>query len=376
MLSTIVLCLLFAYNWVGAQEEPQIKIDRATATYEKISDNNYKLTFQWDPFPGAHSYRVRYIDQLVDIEDPVEQLTKSQMTTNDSTSMTLILGNNNAMFQVVALDEGSLELAESCVYRATLTFGSSKKAIDSRFSSLKAFYKSFSQMDLFAGWAIVVLILLLFIYGSSIAASINKEVKRQNHEVNPDLQRLVPEYLARWRANKLKEEELKVLESEILKENEKKKYGILSIFEKGLENHTKNMGRENVSEEVDRDMEKTIYFELENIKLGNYSKYKKHISLNRVKMFGETAPMLGLLGTVSGLIVAFFNILQSAHSGGDYQALLEELSSGIYSAIVTTIIGLIFGILLLFIHHGVESNLKRLENAWHKVYIEISKEIS
>ena len=371
----IVICLLIATQWGGAQDDqPEIKIDRTTATYEKISDNNYKLTFQWTPFPGAHTYRIRFIDKLIDIEDPVTQLTKNQLTENDTSSITLNLGNNNAMFQVVALDETRNELAQSCVYRATLSFDESPKSLGIQFPFFRAFFSSFKEMDPFAGWAIVAFIILLFLYGSSIAWSINREVKRQNHEINHDLGRLVAEYLARWRANSTNATELEAIKEEITRYKDKK-YAIFSILEIGLQNHIDNMGKINVSEEVDRDMEKTIYYELEKLKLGNYSDRKKHITLNRVKMFGETAPMLGLLGTVSGLIVAFFNILQTSGDGGNYQDLLQELSSGIYSAIVTTIIGLICGIFLLFIHHGVESNVKRLENVWFQTYIKISKEI-
>jgi len=256
------------------------------------------------------------------------------------------------MFQVVALDETRNELAQSCVYRATLSFDESPKSLGIQFPFFRAFFNSFKEMDPFAGWAIVAFIILLFLYGSSIAWSINREVKRQNHEINHDLGRLVAEYLARWRANSTNATELEAIKEEITRYKDKK-YAIFSILEIGLQNHIDNMGKINVSEEVDRDMEKTIYYELEKLKLGNYSDRKKHITLNRVK----------------------FNILQTSGDGGNYQDLLQELSSGIYSAIVTTIIGLICGIFLLFIHHGVESNVKRLENVWFQTYIKISKEI-
>lgn len=55
------------------------------------------------------------------------------------------------------------------------------------------------------------------------------------------------------------------------------------------------------------------------------------------------APMLGFLGTVTGMVRAFFN-MASAGSNVD----ITLLSSGIYEALVTTVAGLIVGIIALF----------------------------
>ncbi|OFX56739.1 MAG: biopolymer transporter ExbB [Bacteroidetes bacterium GWA2_30_7] len=52
------------------------------------------------------------------------------------------------------------------------------------------------------------------------------------------------------------------------------------------------------------------------------------------------APMLGFLGTVTGMIKAFFNM---ANAGSNIDITL--LSSGIYEAMVTTVAGLIVGIM-------------------------------
>ena len=55
------------------------------------------------------------------------------------------------------------------------------------------------------------------------------------------------------------------------------------------------------------------------------------------------APMIGFLGTVTGMIRAFFNM---ANAGNNIDITL--LSSGIYEAMVTTVGGLIVGILAYF----------------------------
>ena len=58
------------------------------------------------------------------------------------------------------------------------------------------------------------------------------------------------------------------------------------------------------------------------------------------------APMLGFLGTVTGMVRAFFAM---ANAGANVDITL--LSSGIYEALVTTVAGLIVGIIALFAYN-------------------------
>jgi len=58
------------------------------------------------------------------------------------------------------------------------------------------------------------------------------------------------------------------------------------------------------------------------------------------------APMLGFLGTVTGMVRAFFSM---ANSKANVDITL--LSSGIYEALVTTVAGLIVGIIALFAYN-------------------------
>ena len=58
-----------------------------------------------------------------------------------------------------------------------------------------------------------------------------------------------------------------------------------------------------------------------------------------LSVLGNIAPMLGLLGTVGGMIAAFRQVAISQGTAG-----AGDLASGIYSALVTTVIGLVIAI--------------------------------
>jgi biopolymer transport protein ExbB len=58
-----------------------------------------------------------------------------------------------------------------------------------------------------------------------------------------------------------------------------------------------------------------------------------------LSVIGNIAPMLGLLGTVTGMIMAFMEISNRKGNAG-----AAELAEGIYSALVTTVAGLVIAI--------------------------------
>lgn len=73
------------------------------------------------------------------------------------------------------------------------------------------------------------------------------------------------------------------------------------------------------------------------------------------------APMIGFLGTVIGMVEAFW---QMSNAGGNLD--ISMLSGGIYKAMVTTVAGLIVGIIALFAYNylvakvdGVVNELER-----------------
>lgn len=64
------------------------------------------------------------------------------------------------------------------------------------------------------------------------------------------------------------------------------------------------------------------------------------------------APMLGFLGTVIGMVEAFY-ALASAGSGAN----IGVLAGGIYEALVTTVAGLVVGIIALFAYYYLVSSI-------------------
>ncbi len=68
------------------------------------------------------------------------------------------------------------------------------------------------------------------------------------------------------------------------------------------------------------------------------------------------APMLGFLGTVLGMVQTFFNMAQNASGVIEMSA----LSEGMYQAMVTTIGGLIVGIIAMFMYNFLVSRIDRV----------------
>ena len=65
--------------------------------------------------------------------------------------------------------------------------------------------------------------------------------------------------------------------------------------------------------------------------------------------------MLGFLGTVTGMISAFYDM---ANAGNNINITL--LSSGIYQAMVTTVAGLIVGIVAYFAYNILVANVEKV----------------
>lgn len=80
---------------------------------------------------------------------------------------------------------------------------------------------------------------------------------------------------------------------------------------------------------------------------------KLEAGLNFVKLITAVAPLMGLLGTVSGMINTFQAI--TLYGTGDPQI----MAGGISEALVTTVIGLVSAIPLLFIHAFANGAAKR-----------------
>lgn len=79
---------------------------------------------------------------------------------------------------------------------------------------------------------------------------------------------------------------------------------------------------------------------------GNIEVAKLENGLSIIATVSSGAPMLGFLGTVTGMVRAFWNM---ANAGNNIDITL--LSSGIYEAMITTVGGLVVGIVAMFAYN-------------------------
>ncbi len=89
---------------------------------------------------------------------------------------------------------------------------------------------------------------------------------------------------------------------------------------------------------------------------------RMEVGLPTLGLLGNTAPLLGLLGTITGMIKAFMVIEQA---GGKVDA--QALAGGIWEAMITTGVGLAVAIPLLILLHmlegGVERRMQSMDNS-------------
>ena len=90
---------------------------------------------------------------------------------------------------------------------------------------------------------------------------------------------------------------------------------------------------------------------------GNIEVAKLERRFSWVATTAAGAPMLGFLGTVLGMVNAFYS-MASAGEAAD----ITTLSSGIYEALVTTVAGLIVGIIAMFAYNLLVSRVSSVVN--------------
>ncbi|MDE5920665.1 MAG: MotA/TolQ/ExbB proton channel family protein, partial [Paramuribaculum sp.] len=69
------------------------------------------------------------------------------------------------------------------------------------------------------------------------------------------------------------------------------------------------------------------------------------------------APMIGFLGTVMGMVEAFYNLASAGSSAN-----IDVLAGGIYEALVTTVAGLVVGIIALFAYNYLVARINGIMN--------------
>ena len=77
------------------------------------------------------------------------------------------------------------------------------------------------------------------------------------------------------------------------------------------------------------------------------------------------APMLGFLGTVVGMIEAFFTLAKAGAASN-----ITLLSGGIYQALVTTVAGLVVGIIALFAYNYLVARINGVQNRLEATSVE------
>ena len=102
---------------------------------------------------------------------------------------------------------------------------------------------------------------------------------------------------------------------------------------------------------------------IENVGNLEVSKLEKGVAL--IGMISGAAPMLGFLGTVTGMIRAFYDM---SMAGDNID--IELLSAGIYEAMVTTVGGLFVGILAYIFYNIIVSKIDKVVNLLESKSIE------
>ena len=88
---------------------------------------------------------------------------------------------------------------------------------------------------------------------------------------------------------------------------------------------------------------------------GKLEIYKMENNLANLATIAGVAPMIGFLGPVIGMIVAFHEM---ASAGGNID--VEMLSKGIYTAMVTTVAGLVVGIIAFISYNYLVSKVDKV----------------
>ena len=123
-------------------------------------------------------------------------------------------------------------------------------------------------------------------------------------------------------------------------------------------------------EQIDRPIA-DIHISLENV--GNLEIARLERTLPMLATIAGGAPMVGFLGTVIGMVQAFYNMAQAGNNVD-----ITLLSGGIYTALVTTVAGLIVGITAYFGYNYLSAKIGTIMHLMERNiidFIEMVREI-
>lgn len=99
---------------------------------------------------------------------------------------------------------------------------------------------------------------------------------------------------------------------------------------------------------------------------GNVEAGRMQRTMPLLATIAAAAPMIGFLGTVTGMVRAFYDMANASASID-----ISNLSSGIYQALVTTVAGLIVGIVALFAYNILVARIDRVLNKVESTGLEL-----
>jgi biopolymer transport protein ExbB/TolQ len=138
-------------------------------------------------------------------------------------------------------------------------------------------------------------------------------------------------------------------------------YPTVRVFKSGLENHeTGGFRWMDAAKEVENAIENQASSELEVLKRDSIFEFLWNL--------GTITPLLGLLGTVTGISKSFDD-LSMLPDNASQKELIHQLAGGIHEALWTTIEGLIFGITFMLVYYYYQKKLEWVYSKWEEDYV-------
>ena len=91
-------------------------------------------------------------------------------------------------------------------------------------------------------------------------------------------------------------------------------------------------------------------------------------NMRPINVVASIAPLLGLLGTVQGMIMAFMVTSTTSSTGA---AKAQELAHGIYTALVTTFAGLSVAVFSVVLANFLEGRIERLLRLMEEIFLDL-----
>jgi biopolymer transport protein ExbB len=84
--------------------------------------------------------------------------------------------------------------------------------------------------------------------------------------------------------------------------------------------------------------------------------FKLEKNINILSVVSKTAPIFGFIGTLVGLMQLFYNI----NATGEYE--LSTIAGGIYTKLISSITGLLIGMVAYLLHNILQSKVEKASN--------------